>query len=65
MISVHWQITVCLNYVALLNCEFYSYIHVLLFQRCIIIGIYHFSLKQVYNGKCTTAVRGSLGYIPV
>ena len=27
--------------------------------------IYYFSLKQVNNGKCITAVRGSLGYIPV
>ena len=32
-------------------------------QRCLIIGLYYFSLKQVYNGKCITAVsadRGSL-----
>ena len=26
---------------------------------------YYFSLKLVINGKCITAVRGSLGYIPV
>ena len=28
-------------------------------------GLYYFSLKQVNNGKCITAVIGSLGYIPV
>ena len=27
--------------------------------------IYYFSLKRVKNSKCITAVRGSLGYIPV
>ena len=31
----------------------------LLFQRCIIIGLYYFSLKQVNNIKSMTAVRGS------
>ena len=35
------------------------------FQRCIIIGLYYFSLKQVNNGKCITAVRGISGHIPV
>ena len=34
-------------------------------QGCIIKGLYNFSLKQVNNGKCITAIRGSLGYIPV
>ena len=45
-------------------CEILSPV-VLLFLRCIIIGLYYFSLKQVNNGKCITAVRGSLEYIPV
>ena len=36
--------------------------HVLMFQRCIIIGLYYFLLKQVNNGKCITAVRGGLGF---
>ena len=38
----------------------------LMFQRCIIIGLYYFSLKPVNNGKCITADtdRGSLGYGP-
>ena len=27
------------------------------------IELYYFHLKQVNNGKCITAVRGSLGYI--
>ena len=30
---------------------------------CIIIRLYYFSLKPVNNGRCITAVRGSLGYI--
>ena len=33
---------------------------VLSFQRCIIIGLYYLSLKQVNSVKCITAVRGSL-----
>ena len=37
---------------------------VLMFQRCIMIGLYYFPLKQVNNSKCITAVRDSLGYIP-
>ena len=28
----------------------------LTFQRCILTGLYYFSLKQVNNGKCITAV---------
>ena len=30
--------------------------HLLMIQRCIIIGLCIFSLKQVNNGKCITAV---------
>ena len=33
---------------------------VLMFQRCIIIGLYYFSLKQINNDKCITAVSGGL-----
>ena len=32
-------------------------IYVLMFQRCILIRLYYFSLKRVNNGKCITAVR--------
>ena len=31
-------------------------------SKCIIIGLYYFTLKLVNNGKCITATRGSLGY---
>ena len=31
-----------------------------MFQRCIMIGLYYFSLKQINNGKCISAVRVSL-----
>ena len=55
------------------NTEFFSHYliylktvdHLLIFQRCIIIGLYYLILKQVNNYKCITAARGSLGYIPV
>ena len=33
-----------------------------MFQRCIIIELYYFSLKQANNGRCIIAVRGSLIY---
>ena len=38
---------------------------VLLVQRCILIGLYHFILKQVNNSKCMAALRSKLGYILV
>ena len=46
--------------VYVLNCVYldsdvYS-MQVLMFQRCIIIGLYYFSLKKVNNGNCITAV---------
>ena len=36
--------------------------NILVFERCVLKGLYYFSLKQVNNGKCITAVRGILGY---
>ena len=33
-----------------------------MFQRCIIIGLYYFSLEQVNKSKCITTVRDSIGH---
>ena len=37
----------------------------LMFQRCIIIELFYFSVKQVDNGTCITAVRGKFSICTV